>query len=167
MERVRLRHNSSGFRPADYSATPLMEADPSIPSTNTRESDAEDAPWYPPPPSTANPQHADKSRFSRFKPARQKPLFRGFERPNFIRIAILTVLCLVAYPAFYALTLVAKDKSLFIVRLIVSVWCSVVGFALGYVVLMIAAQHLEAASESTSAGHRDFLILYLAQLGPL
>jgi len=41
-----------------------------------------------------------------------------------------SVLSAIIYPAFYILTLVAKDTSLSIVRLIVSVWCSGVGFAL-------------------------------------
>ena len=67
--------------------------------------------------------------------------------PNYSHLAILTVLCLVTYPAFYALTFLAKDKSLFVVRLIVSAWCSGIGFALGYILLKIGAQHLEAASE--------------------
>ena len=62
----------------------------------------------------------------------------------------------------------AKDKSLFVVRLMVSAWCSVAGFVLGYI-LKIGAQHLEAASKftladgigtlwgliSNSLGHRD------------
>jgi len=57
------------------------------------------------------------------------PSRRGFERPSFCNIAILAVLCHITYPAFYVLTLVAKDKSLFVVRLIVSAWCSEIGFA--------------------------------------
>ena len=130
----------------------LVQADPSPPAP-TRESDAVYSSWPSPPPSTINLQPANKSRFSRFKPPRSKPLFQGFERPRFSRIAILTILCLTTYPAFYALTFVAKDKSLFIVRVIVSVWCSGVGFALGYILLAIAAQHLEAASEFTLVGY--------------
>ena len=146
MEHVRVRDNSSSPHPAENLATPLIH-DPVQPSL---------------PPSTTDLQSVDKTL------PESRPLgFRGFEKPSFIRIAILTVLCLLAYPAFYALTLVAKDKSLFIVRLIVSVWCSVVGFSLGYVVLTIAVQHLEAASESKSVGYRDLLILYFTQPGPL
>ena len=74
-------------------------------------------------------------------------MFQGFERPSLTRIAILTALCLSAYPALYILTLVARDKSLFAVRLIVAMWCSGVGFALGYILIRIGVQHLEAASE--------------------
>ena len=97
---------------------------------------------------TANPL-AKKSRFWRFEPPQLKPLFRGFERPSFSHIAILAALCLITYPAFFLLTLVAKDKTLFIVRAIVSVWCWAVGFALGWVLLRIGAQHIEAASAFT------------------
>ena len=82
-----------------------------------------------------------------FDSLRSKPLFRGFERPSFAHIAILIVLCLVAYPALYILTLVAKDKSLFTVRLIVAIWYSGVAFALGYTLLRIGVKHIEAASE--------------------
>ena len=113
----------------------------------------------PGPPSSTNLQCADESQLSSlqslhpkiaglgFEPPRSKPLFRGFERPNFSRIVILTALCYITYPAFYILTLVAKDKSLFLVRLIVSAWCSGVGFAVGYFLLKIGVQHIEAASE--------------------
>ena len=117
---------------------------------NRREFDAEKT--------TLNFQQSDKSQSSSwslypklaglsFESLRSKPLFRGFERPNVTHIAILIVLCLVAYPALYIPTLVAKDKSLFTVRLIVAIWCSGVAFALGYTLLMIGVKHIEAASE--------------------
>ena len=159
MEHVRARDDSSSPHPTENPATPLIQADPSVLTPNRREFDTEYPAW-PSPPSTASSRYTDKSLFSglsslhskladlKFEPPRSKPLFRGFERPSPPRIAILTVLCLITYPAFYVLTLVAKDKSLFVVRLIVSIWCSVVGFALGYILLTIGAQHLEAASES-------------------
>jgi len=149
MEDVRMmRDNDSTPHPTENLATPL--------TPNRRELDAE----YPALPSllpfTTNSQHADKDRFSsRPKPQRSKPLSKGFEKPSFSHIAILTVLCLITYPAFYILTLVAKDKSLFVVRLIVSLWCSGVGLALGYILLRIGAQHIEAASEFTPIGCRD------------
>lgn len=92
------------------------------------------------------PLHAEPSD-AWYELPRSKPLFRGFERPSFTHIVVLTGLCLIAYPALYILTLVAKDKSLFTVRLIVAMWCSGVGFALGYVLMRIGMQHLEAASE--------------------
>ena len=162
MEHIRARDSSSSPSPPENLAAPLIQPDHSLSTPDGREFDAEDLTWPSPPPSTTNVQYADKSRFSTlrslhsrvklaaigFVPPRSKPPFRGFERPNFSRIAILTVLCPTAYPAFYLLTLVAKDRSLFIVRVLVSAWCSAVGFVLGYILLKIGAQHLEAASES-------------------
>jgi len=141
---------------------PLIQPDPSILTPSRREFDTEYPARPSPPPSTANSHYANKSQFSslrslypkladlKFELPRRGPLFRGFKRPSFSRIAILTALCPITYPAFYVLTLVARDKSLFVVRAIVSTWCWVVGFALGYVLLTIAAQHLEAASEPMS-----------------
>jgi len=166
-----VRDNSSSPHPTENLAAPLIQAEPSILTPNRREFDVEYPAWPSPPSSTANFQYSDRSRISslrslrprladlRFEPPRSKPLFRGFERPSFSRIVILTVLCLITYPAFYVLTFVAKDRSLFIVRLVVSLWCSGVGFALGYILLTIGAQHLEAASESISVGYPGFLRL--------
>jgi len=155
MEGVRIRDNSSPH-PTENSAPSLTQTDPLLPTPSGGESDAESPAQSALPPSTTNFQHDDKP------PPRPKPLFRGFERPSFSRIAILTILCLITYPAFYVLTLVAKDKSLFVVRVIVSVWCSGVGFALGYILLQTAAQHLEATSEFTLVGYRDFLTPYFS-----
>lgn len=145
-----------GSPPAVNSATPFSQADPFLLTPNRRPFDTEDA--------VSSPQYnTDKYQFSSrqplyakfpfrrlstsLEPPRSIPFFRGFERPNFARIAILTVSSLSAYPALYILTLIAKDKSLFVVRLIVAMWCSGVGFALGFVLLRIGVQHLEAASE--------------------
>jgi len=142
MEHIR-KDNDRSPHPTEDPAVPLIQADSSISAANGRESDTVDQTWPSPPPSTTDVQYDDKP-----PPQSSQPLIRGFERPSFSRIAILTVLCLTAYPAFHLLTLVAKDKSLFIVRLLVSTWCSVVGFVLGYILLKIGAQHLEAASKS-------------------
>jgi len=162
MDHVRVGDdNSSPGHPVEDQAVPLIQTDSSL-------DDAEYLGLPPPPPSTTNSQYLDKSRFSWLKPLRRsKPLFRGFERPSFSRIAILTIPCLITYPAFYLLTFVAKDRSLFLVRLLVSTWCSGLGFALGYALLKIGARHLEAASESTSVGYRSFIGLYFEQPGPL
>ena len=162
MDYVRMRNNSSSPPPtvAVDLATPLDQTDPLLSTPDGRYLDAEDPTPPSPPPSTTNSQYDDESL-----PDRPKPLFRGFERPSFFRIASLTLLCLITYPAFYILTLVAKDRSLFIVRAIVSVWCSGVGFALGYFLLAIGARHIEAASESTLVGYRDFLKLHFISLG--
>ena len=143
MEHVRMRDSDSSPPPFDNPAAPLIQEDHSLLTPNGRGFDVEDPAPPSLPPSMTNSQYADNTS------PRSKPLFQGFESPSFSRIAILTVLCLVTYPAFFLLTLVAKDRSLFIVRIIVSVWCSGGGFALGYVLLKIGAQHLEAASEFT------------------
>jgi len=135
-----MRADNPSLHPTDDPATPLIQEDAEYPTL----------------PCT------DKS------PPQSKPLFQGFERPSLSRIAILTVLCLLTYPTFFILKLVAKDKSLFIVRSIVAVWCWGVGFALGYILLKIGAQHLEAASEFRLVWYnRGFLRLYFKQPGPL
>jgi len=135
MENVRLRGNSSPPPTADFD----MPSD--LPTPKEGKFDPEGPAWTPEPSPTMN--------FADNPSPQPEPLFRGFERPSFSRIAILTALCLTAYPAFYALTFAAKDRTLFAVRTIVSVWCSGIGFALGYLLLAIGAQHLEAASEFT------------------
>ena len=152
-----MRDNNTSPHPVENQAAPLIQADPSLLAPNMGEFYDEHSVWSSLPPSTTDSQYADKS------PPRSKPLFRGFEKPSFSRIAILTVLCLVTYPAFYVLTFVAKDRSLFIVRLVVSLWCSGVGFALGYILLKIGAQHLEATSESTLVGYMSRLSKALFQ----
>ena len=140
-----MRDDNPSPPPTENPAVPLIQEDSSPLTPNRKEFDAEYPSLPSLPPSTTDSQFDDKPL------PRLKRWFRGFEKPSFTRIAILTVLCLITYPAFYVLTLVAKDKSLFAVRLIVSTWCSGLGFALGYLLLKIGAQHLEAAGESTSA----------------
>src|SRR6266545_4747225 len=142
MEHVCLSDDSDWSPPltAD-SVTPFIHAGPFL-TPNRREFDAEET--------TLNFQYTDKAQFSTrlslsypklagfsVDSPRSKPLFRGFEGPSVARIAILTVLCLIAYPTLYILTLVARDKPLFTVRLIVSTCYSGVAFALGYTLLSI------------------------------
>ena len=140
-----MRNDNPSPLPTENPAVPLIQEDSSSLTPNGEEFDAEHPSWSSIPISTTDTQFDEKP------PPRSKHWFRGFEKPSFTRIAILTVLCLITYPAFYVLTLVAKDRSLFVVRLIVSTWCSGLGFALGYVLLKIGAQHLEAAGEFTPA----------------
>ena len=148
MEYVRRRDNSSSPDPTENSTEPLLiQTDSSLTTLNGGDVDAEDEAWPSPPPSMTNSRHTKK------QPPRFKPRFRGFESPNFARIGILTLTCVIAYPAFYALTLVAKDRSLFTVRLIGALWYSSIGVVLGLVLLNIGARHLEAASEFTPVGY--------------
>ena len=158
MDQIRMRDDDSTPHLTGSSAASLIQADPLLPTPNGREFDTEHLASRSPSLSTANFQYDERSWLSSmqslcsklaypiFGPPRSKPLLRGFERPSFSRITILTVLCLLTYPAFYLLTLVAKDKSLFVVRSVVAVVCWGFGFALGWVLLKIGAQHLEAAS---------------------
>ena len=172
-----MRDNNSIPHPTEDPAAPFDQISPLLSTQNGEEYDAEDLGPPSLPSLTANSQHSnEKSWFSslkslrlklvdlRFEP-RSKSLIQGFEKPSFPRIAILAVLCLITYPAFYILTLVAKDRSLFIVRLVVSVWCSGVGFALGYILLTIGAQHLEAASKLTPFEYRGSHNLISNSLG--
>lgn len=143
MQHARLSDDWSPPPTAD-SATPLFLDNP-LPLTPIRGDILDEE-------TSLNSQYSDigshrSSRHLWSNSLQPKSLFQGFESPNFGRIAVLIVLCLVAYPAFYSLTLVAKDKSLFTVRLIVATWCSAIGFALRYSLLEIGVQHIEAASE--------------------
>jgi len=158
-----MRHDDSSPNRTENPAAPLIQEDPSVLTLSGGGFD----PGYPTRPSSSQSkdsyQRSDKSSFSslrslkltdlRFEPPRSKPLFRGFETPSFSRIAILTILCLITYPASRILKLVASDRSLFAVRSIVAVWCSAFGIALGYVLLKIGARHIEAASEFTPIGY--------------
>jgi len=145
-----MRNDNPSPPPTENPAIPLIQEDSSPLTPNRKEFDAEYPSWPSLPPSTTDSQFDDKP------PPRSKQWLRGFEKPSFTRIAILTVLCLITYPAFYVLTLIAKDRSLFAVRLIVSTWCSGLGFALGYILLKIGAQHIEAAGEFTLVGIETF-----------
>ena len=149
--------------PLSADSTTPLNPDSFLLTPNRREFDVEYPDWPSPSSPTKNFRYTDKSqspsrrlRHPRFiclnsGPLWSKPLFRGFERPSFTHISILIALSLAAYPALYILTLVANDKSLSVVRLIVALWCSAIGFALGYILLKIGVQHFEAASEFTLA----------------
>ena len=160
MEHVRMGDNDRSPHLTKNPAMALTQADPSLSAASGRDFDAKDPARPSLPPSTTNLQYDNKS------PPGPNPLFRGFEKPSFFRIVILTVLCPTAYLAFYILTFVARDKSLTMVRLVVSAWCLVVGFVLGHILLTIGAQHLEAASESALVGYCYFLRLCFKQPGP-
>ena len=167
----------------DNSRSPSPPPSPSFSQTEPllRDGGGLDAECPPRPsrrPSTASSQRTGESWLSisnlrllhleppNLVPELLKPRFRGFEEPSFLNIAILTLLCLVTYPAFRLLTVVAKNRSLSVVRAIVSAWCWGAGFAFGWILLRIGAKHLEAASEFALVGYRSFLIHYFKQPGP-
>jgi len=143
MDYVR-RDSDSSSRSTENPAASFI---PAVVSRLTPNRRGFDPTWPSPQSSSTDSLYTDGS------PSQSQPFqFEGFERPSPSHITILTVLSLITYPAFYVLTLLAKDKSLFVVRLIVSAWCSGIGFALGYILLAIGAQHLEAASEFIPVG---------------
>jgi hypothetical protein len=140
MEHLRL----SDDRPIVDSVSPLCPTDSFLLTPSRGECNDEET--------TLNVQDIDKYQFSAQEgpdsgSQRLKTLFKRFERPSFIRIAILTVLCVVAYPALYVVSLVGRDLPLFTVRVIVGMGCSGIGFALSYSLLGIGVRHIEAASE--------------------
>ncbi|KAG5350089.1 hypothetical protein C0989_000213, partial [Termitomyces sp. Mn162] len=75
----------------------------------------------------------------------KQPLASGFEKPYWRDILLHIALCLVSYPILLAVTLVARNKSIFWTRFIVGVGCGLVGLGLGYSLLTLAKSHLEAA----------------------
>ena len=139
MEDVRTANVTIPAHSTENPASPLIQVEPSLLT------DVNEDPVCPSPTSS----RTDAGEL----PPRSKPHFRGFEQPSLSHITALTVLCLITYPVFYILTIVAKDRSLFVVRLIVSAWCSGTGFFLGCILLKIGAQHLEATSRFTLAGY--------------
>lgn len=76
-----------------------------------------------------------------------RPIFKGFERPDLRQLSLHVFVCFVSYPVMYLVTLVAKDRSLFLVRVLVAVWCALVGFCLAFSLVTFATKYLEAASE--------------------
>ncbi|KNZ77671.1 hypothetical protein J132_04490 [Termitomyces sp. J132] len=79
----------------------------------------------------------------------KQPLANGFEKPYWRDILLHIALCLVSYPILLAVTLVARNKSIFWTRFIVGVGCGLVGLGLGYSLLTLAKSHLEAATWAT------------------
>lgn len=71
---------------------------------------------------------------------------KNFEAPEWHKIIIHVILCLIAYPFLFLSVKIAQNKTLFWSRLIVSVGCGVVGFLLGLSLLSLGRPFLEAAS---------------------
>lgn len=76
-----------------------------------------------------------------------RPIFKGFERPDWRQLAVHVFGCFISYPVMYLVTLAAKDRSLFLTRVLVATWASVVGFCLAFSLVVFATKYLEAASE--------------------
>ncbi|KAK0205990.1 hypothetical protein DFS33DRAFT_1256607 [Desarmillaria ectypa] len=73
----------------------------------------------------------------------------GFEAPKWRKIIIHVILCLIAYPFLMAFVIVARNKTLFWSRFLVSIGCGVIGFALGLSLLSLGRPFLEAATWAT------------------
>ena len=78
---------------------------------------------------------------------RRRPLVSGFEIPYWKDTLLHSALCLVSYPILLAVTIFAHNKTIFWARFIVSAGCGLVGLGIGYSLLTLAKNHLEAASK--------------------
>ncbi|PBK73185.1 hypothetical protein ARMSODRAFT_881019 [Armillaria solidipes] len=74
---------------------------------------------------------------------------KNFEAPEWHKIIIHVILCLIAYPFLFLSVKIAQNRTLFWSRLIVSVGCGVIGFALGLSLLSLGRPFLEAATWAT------------------
>lgn len=74
----------------------------------------------------------------------------NFEKPDWKQLVLHVFMCLASYPVMYAVTLIAKDRTLFLVRVVVSVGSAMVGFCLAFSLAASATKYLEAASEIPS-----------------
>lgn len=77
------------------------------------------------------------------------PIEENFESPEWHKITIHVMLCLLAYPFLFMTVKIAQHRSLFWSRLIVSVGCGIVGFALGLSLLSLGRPFFEAATWAT------------------
>jgi hypothetical protein len=81
------------------------------------------------------------------RPPEQHPFAEGFEAPIWTHLLIHVGLCLVAYPLLIIFTVIARNKSLFWTRFIVSMGCGLIGLSLGLSLLRLGKRFLESASE--------------------
>lgn len=81
------------------------------------------------------------------KRPKEHPFSRNFEAPHWWYIGLHATLCLISYPIILLFILVAKDRSLFWTRFIVSAGCGLIGFMLGLSLLRMGKSFLEASSE--------------------
>jgi hypothetical protein len=86
--------------------------------------------------------------------SRSGGLSKNFERPNYFLLFTHLILCGLAWPILYVFTLIARDKTLFWARLVVSMGGGIVGVSLGFTLLNLSKRFLEAASEHLNL-HRE------------
>lgn len=86
---------------------------------------------------------------------RRHPFAQSFEPPNWKFIIIHVVLGVLSYPVLLIFEAIARDKTLFWTRLLVSVGCGLVGFCLGLSLIGLGKAYLEAAGRSTLCLERE------------
>ncbi|KAF8663578.1 hypothetical protein AX16_000922 [Volvariella volvacea WC 439] len=87
--------------------------------------------------------------FPRPSKPKQHPFSQSFEPPHWWPIIIHVILCLVSYPVILLFTIVARDRSLFWTRFIVSLGCGLAGVSLGMSLLRLGKSYLEASTWAT------------------
>ena len=79
-------------------------------------------------------------------PIRRHPFASKFKAPDWQRLLIHFLLCLLAYPTLLLVVFLASSRPLFWTRTVVSLGCGLTGFALGVSLLGLGRGFLEAAS---------------------
>ncbi|KAL0949830.1 hypothetical protein HGRIS_009865 [Hohenbuehelia grisea] len=104
-------------------------------------------------PSSSSPAiqspNAYQTHFHEPPPAREHPFSKSFEPPDWRLLVLHVAACVLAYPILLIFVLIAKEKSLFWTRFIVSCGCGAVGFCLGLSLLNLGKSFLEAATWAT------------------
>ncbi|KAF4602487.1 hypothetical protein EYR40_005696 [Pleurotus pulmonarius] len=80
---------------------------------------------------------------------RQNLFARSFEAPDWRLLVLHTVLCLLAFPTLLVFTIIARNRTLFWTRFIVSIGCGLVGFFLAISLINMGKAFLEAATWAT------------------
>jgi hypothetical protein len=71
-----------------------------------------------------------------------------FQRCNLTDLACYLLVCAIAYPFLYLITLLAGGRSLFTARLLVGLGCAIVALSLGFFLQELEIRFLEVASKS-------------------
>jgi hypothetical protein len=78
-------------------------------------------------------------------PSRRHPFASQFEPPDWQRLLIHSLFCLLAYPLLLLVVVIASSRPLFWTRTIVGFGCGLIGFTLGLGPLALGKKFLEAA----------------------
>jgi hypothetical protein len=69
------------------------------------------------------------------------------EPPNWRGLLYLTICCALIYPFLFGITRAAGGQSLFVVRIIVAVECTAVGFAVAYLLRDFVRRFMERCGD--------------------